>query len=130
MGKARAELLDAIWYGTDPFAGFPEHLYEVDLQGWGQSHPYLSHSIAEIMPRTVVEVGVWKGASVATFAEKLRELQIDAVVVAIDTWLGSSEHWTTKHWFEDLLFEHGRPALQKKLRAASAARLNQRGADA
>jgi hypothetical protein len=48
---------------------------------------------------------------------KLRELQLDGAIIAVDTWLGSSEHWTTQQWFDSLAFETGRPALQKKFMA-------------
>src|SRR5215831_9546645 len=117
MTSIRDELSGTIWHGLDPFAGFPQHLYEVDLQGWGEDHPYLTQSVTEIRPRVIVEVGVWKGASVATMAARLKELRVDGVVLAIDTWLGSSEHWTTRHWFDNLAIEHGRPALQKMFMA-------------
>jgi predicted O-methyltransferase YrrM len=118
----RQRLIDAIWHGLDPFTGFPEHLYEMDLQGWGERHPYLTDSVSEIRPRVIVEVGVWKGASVAAMAGKLRELQTEGVVVAVDTWLGSSEHWIADHWFRQLSNEQGRPALQKKFMANIAAK--------
>lgn len=117
MRASRAELVATLWNGLDPFDGFPPHLYEVDLQGWGSNHRYLTQAVAEIRPTIIVEVGVWKGASTATMAKKLKELQIEGVVVAIDTWLGSSEHWTTPQWFSSLSIEHGRPALQKKFMA-------------
>jgi predicted O-methyltransferase YrrM len=117
MRTGRADLIDTIWHGLDPFADFPGHLYEVDLQGWGENHPYLAHSVAEIRPRIIVEVGVWKGASVATMAATLKEHEVDGLVVAVDTWLGSHEHWTNRQWFDNLSFEHGRPALQKKFMA-------------
>lgn len=114
MRGLRRELIDALWRGFDPFAGFPEHLYEVDLQGWGESHPYLTDAVVELHPRILVEVGVWKGASVIKMASKLKELGIDGVIIAVDTWLGSYEHWLKPDWFADLACENGRPALQKK----------------
>ena len=115
--QARKALISALWHGIEPFSGFPEHLYETDLQGWASDHHYLADTVAELAPRITVEVGVWKGASVATMANKLKKLQIDGVVIAVDTWLGSFEHWTAQKWFESLSFEHGRPAIQKKFMA-------------
>jgi hypothetical protein len=112
MGQARDKVLQSLWRGQDPFAGFPRHLYEVDLQGWGDQHRWLTETIAELRPLCVLEMGVWKGASVVRMAATLRDLRLDAVVIAVDTWLGSSEHWL--HDFDQLGIEGGRPGLQKK----------------
>jgi predicted O-methyltransferase YrrM len=59
----------------------------------------------------VVEIGVWKGGSVITMAKALSELGLDGVVIAIDTWLGSSDHWLSAEWFTELGFESGYPKL-------------------
>ncbi|MEJ0019501.1 MAG: class I SAM-dependent methyltransferase [Acetobacteraceae bacterium] len=112
MGQTRDRLLRDLWGGRDPFAGFPRNLYEVDLQGWGFQHPWLTETVAALRPQHVLEVGVWKGASVVRMAGALRDLGIDGAVIAVDTWLGSAEHWL--HGLEELGMENGRPALQKK----------------
>jgi hypothetical protein len=122
MTPMRTALVAALWHGHDPHSGFPEHLYEIDLQGWGEDHPFLAASVLELRPQVIVEIGVWKGASVATMATKLKELDVDGAVIAVDTWLGSAEHWTSQQWFDNLALEHGRPALQKKFMANMVAR--------
>jgi hypothetical protein len=112
---ARDNIIKIVWRGNDPFAGFPEGLYEYDSQGWHSDHPYLTTSIERLEHSLIiVEVGVWKGGSVITMADKLRTLGRDGVVIAVDTWLGSWDHWINDHWFRDLSFSHGRPMIQSK----------------
>jgi hypothetical protein len=38
---------------------------------------------------------------------------LDSAVIAIDTWLGSFEHWINDHWFGDLGFEFGYPTIYR-----------------
>ncbi len=68
-------------------------------------------------PTIVVEVGVWKGASVVTMAKEVERQKLDAVVIAIDTWLGSSEHYLWEKFILDLDFEFGYPRLYHKFAA-------------
>jgi predicted O-methyltransferase YrrM len=65
----------------------------------------------------VVEVGVWKGASVVTMAKEIQRLTLDTAVIAIDTWLGSSEHYLWEKFIPDLDFEFGYPRLYHKFAA-------------
>lgn len=76
-------------------------------------------------PRVVVEVGSWEGASTISWAEN------SEVVICIDTWLGSVEHYENgmvyrdnknifnvsfegTEWSRDRLFlEDGRPSVYK-----------------
>lgn len=114
MTAARDEILNKIWRGDDPFEGFPADKYKVDLQGWRSSHKYLGQAIDEVDARIVIEIGVWKGGSVATLAQHLKARGGDGVVIAIDTWLGSSEHWLRDQWFDHLGAEFGRPTMQRQ----------------
>jgi predicted O-methyltransferase YrrM len=111
MTNARSEIVNLLWYGRDPLAGFPRAEYAVDHQGWNSHHSYLARAIDEVRPRVVVEVGVWKGGSVLTLANRIKELDLDAVVIAIDTWLGSSEHWTDPALHLSLNHKNGFPQL-------------------
>ena len=117
QGGVRAELIRRIWRGVDPFASFPRDLFAIDMQGWNSIHPYLVEEIEANRPSIIVEIGVWKGGSTITMARKLKELQLDAVVIAVDTWLGSWEHWVQDNWFGWLCTEHGRPQLYSKFMA-------------
>jgi len=117
MGQIRQRFLDLLWHGQDPFAALPRNLYHVDAQGWNENHPYLPQIIAAHRPAAVVEVGVWKGASSIVMAREMRRLGIDGVVLCVDTWLGSVEHWRNPAWFESLNLIHGYPHLQRTFMA-------------
>ena len=65
----------------------------MDLQGWGADRPIFELLLAEVRPSVVIEVGVWKGASLLRMHGLARELGLRTQFVAVDTWLGSSEHW-------------------------------------
>ena len=114
--SVRRDLLDTLFFGRDPFAGFPFQDTPRDLQGWHSGHPYLSRAIEQVRPRVVVEVGVWKGASVVTMARAMQRLKLDGVIIAIDTWLGSAEHYKEK-FIADMDFEFGHPRLYRKFLA-------------
>ncbi len=112
--RVRNLVVDRIWRGNDPFIGFPGELYAPDTQGWNSVHPYLLSTLDDIRPSIVVEIGVWKGGSVLTMASRLKELGLDAVVIAIDTWLGSWEHWHKNELFKLLDVMNGHPAIFQK----------------
>ena len=96
-----------------PFRGFPASLYQRDRQGWNSNHELLSRTVREARPRLVVEVGVWKGASTIRLAETMREMGHDGAVLAVDTWLGSFEHWLKPNIFPDLNHVHGYPQIYR-----------------
>lgn len=114
MNPIRQAVIERIWRGADPMHGFPGNLIEFDLQGWNSQHPYLQEGIISVRPTVIVEIGVWKGGSTVYMAEQLKRAGMEAVVVAVDTWLGSSEHWLTPEYFVGLPFLHGYPALYHK----------------
>lgn len=107
----RSDILAKLWYGQDPFTTFPRDLYAGDMQGWNTDHELLIRAVDMVRPATVVEVGVWKGRSVITMGRKMRQLNLEGVIIAIDTWLGSSEHWFDRAYNESLRFEAGYPKL-------------------
>lgn len=111
MTTRRAELLELLWGGKDPFWERSRFRGRVDFQGWASAHPFLTRAIDETGARTVVEVGAWKGGSVITMASHLRDREMDGAVVAVDTWLGAWDHWLQPIWFEHLRFEAGYPTL-------------------
>lgn len=111
MTSARSEMVDRLWHGKDPFQSYPANLFRTDYEGWGSTHAYLTRAIDELRPKHVVEIGVWKGGSVITMTHRMRELGLDGVVIAVDTFLGSSEHWLEREWFDSLPICNGYPAL-------------------
>ena len=115
--STRQKILDKLFFGRDPLKDFPSDRLPTDLQGWHSQHPYLTRAVDEVRPDIVVEVGVWKGASVVTMAREMQRLKLDAVVIAIDTWLGSSEHYLWEKFIPDLDFAFGYPRLYHKFAA-------------
>src|SRR6516225_1977111 len=115
MSNIRSRLVRQIWRGKDPFEGFSADPALVDLQGWaGSHHHWFQELILSMRPQIVVEIGVWKGSSCIHIAEFLKRNGIDGIVIAIDTWLGSAEHWLSEQWFSWLNLKSGRPQLQEQ----------------
>lgn len=111
--QSKSELVDKLYRGIDPFSFFRPDENAIDLQGWGNNHPYLRQSIQRIKPSVVIEIGVWKGGSCFTMADEIRKLSLDAVVLAIDTWRGSAEHWCSDEWFPSLRIAGGVSHIQE-----------------
>ena len=109
----REGLINTIWFGTDPFAGFPAGLYKPDPQGWKSDHPYLIEAVSSLKPKIIVEVGVWKGGSSITLGQAAKSNALDACVISVDTWLGAWDHWINEDWFGSLVVDHGQPMLMK-----------------
>jgi len=92
-----------IWDGFEPGVG------EQIPQGWHGNHPSLKRLASTPGEKVVIDVGVWKGQSTITMANAMKEAQIDGCVIAVDTFLGSREHWSgalslfqRKHGLPDL----------------------------
>src|SRR5271155_4796003 len=107
------EILGNLWRGHNPYYGFPYKTVKPDLQGWASQHRFLMETVATRRPKIVVEVGVWKGASVIELAQSVRANGLDAVVIAVDTWLGAWDHWTNDQWHGELGFEFGFPTIYR-----------------
>lgn len=66
-----------------------------DLQGWNGTSLIFKKLIQEVSPKIVVEVGSWKGQSALTMARCVTDLNLSSKIYCIDTWLGSTEFWTS-----------------------------------
>lgn len=83
------------------FDGLDVECYDVDLQGW--MNPEFRDVFRKALaiknpedPLTIIEVGTWKGLSTTTMATIAKEQNFkDVNIVAVDTWLGAPEFWTT-----------------------------------
>ena len=82
-------------YGQDIWAGYQPGDEPPDLQGWAGNHPSLSYLASAGASKIVVDVGVWKGQSTMNMAQAMKSAGIDGCVIAVDTFLGSPEHWFT-----------------------------------
>jgi hypothetical protein len=80
-------------YGHDVWADFTPNSTSDTVEGWNGNHPSLNRLVETVGPRTVVDVGVWKGQSTITLARAMKRAAIDGCVIAVDTFLGSLEHW-------------------------------------
>lgn len=100
-------------FGKDPYEGFQSTIAVHDLQGWNGLHPVLSRAVKDKKPKIIVDVGVWKGQSTITLAKAQSEAIDDGCVIAVDTFLGSPEHWTLSRpeIHQSLAFRHGRPSF-------------------
>jgi hypothetical protein len=92
MSAICQELMQKL-YGRNIWDGFVSGPAEDDIQGWNGDHPALSRLAGHGSRPIIVDVGVWKGQSTINLAEKLKKNRIDGVVLSVDTFLGSLEHW-------------------------------------
>jgi hypothetical protein len=107
---SQADIIQLI-HGTNVFAGYVPLLAE-DSSGWNSQHTSFDQVIAEIRPNVVIDVGVWKGGSTIYLAELLRRNGIAGTVIAVDTFLGSLEHWNRhSDLFNMVHRRHGMPLL-------------------
>ena len=81
-------------YGRDVWSGhIVSRAAEDAVQGWNGNHPCFRRLLLAAPEKTFIDVGVWKGQSTICMANAVRELELDGCVIAIDTFLGSVEHW-------------------------------------
>jgi hypothetical protein len=97
--------------GNINFEGF-EPLAQ-DLSGWGGNSPIFNRLICELTPKTIIEVGTWKGQSAINMANSIKSLSLNSKIYCVDTWLGSIEFWTHFNHTEDrdLLIKFGYPQI-------------------
>lgn len=100
-GSVHREVMQRI-HGSDVYAGFVP-MFPEDRQGWNSQHPVFDQIIRAIRPGIVVDVGVWKGASTIYLAELMKSTGIAGTVIAVDTFLGSVEHWDRNSGFAALI---------------------------
>lgn len=109
--EIRQILIDKFWRGHEPFAEPTETIGQPDMQGWNSNHPFLAEEISRLKPAVIVEVGVWKGGSSIHMARTLKEQNLPGVLISIDTWLGSWDHWEADQWFPHLNIRNGYPSI-------------------
>ena len=113
MSAKAAELMQAI-HGENIYAGYGS-LLPLDLRGWHSSHETFVDIITQHRPSVVFDVGVWKGGSTIFMADLLKANGKTGAVVAIDTFLGSPEHWDRTTPDGHLVMrKQGRPLLYEQ----------------
>lgn len=110
--KMRDMLVEEL-FGQSPYSGFTPIIDEPNLQGWNGLHPALERHVVREQPAVIVDVGVWHGQSTVTLARSQAKSRADGMVIAVDTFLGSPEHWTRTRpdVHQALNFRHGRPSF-------------------
>ena len=109
-----SEIFSSIGIDKD-YSKFDFTDYQLDLQGWGSRKKVFSRVISAVKPKLIIEVGTWKGASAAHMLELCKELQIDAQIICIDTWLGSNDvMWTNPAFRSSLKLVGGYPTIFKQ----------------
>lgn len=103
------ELLAALHGSRNPFTGFPDAQWRSPDPNWGSGHPWLTETIAEKKPRTIVEIGTFVGGSAIAMAKKIIELNIDSAIICVDTFLGGIDHHLKAP--ELLGWHFGRPTI-------------------
>lgn len=92
----------------DAFEGYAADT-SAELWGWNGNMPVFGELIAETKPALIIEVGTWLGQSCATMAQEIKRQKLDSCVLAIDTFIGSIEHW--REMPNALGLQHGFPTL-------------------
>jgi len=107
-------------YGHDIWQGIAPDTVDEQVQGWNGVHPSLSQLPTGFSEQIIIDIGVWKGQSTITLANNLRDNNIDGVVIAVDTFLGSPEHWDSTHGYFNRL--NGMPDIYRTFLSNVAAR--------
>ena len=107
MPQVQANLMKAL-YGYDIWQNFQPTLTTLVPEGWNGDHPSLRR-LALLGSRIAIDVGVWKGQSTICLALSMKRAGIDGCVIAVDTFLGSLEHWSAGR--ELFVRQHGMPNL-------------------
>lgn len=105
------KLKNDLFFGIDPYSGFNANRHRPDQQGWNSNHAYLARSVIEKLPSLIIEIGAWKGMSTITLASAIKDNRLDAVVLSVDTWLGSWEHYEEPSYYPSLLIKNGYPGM-------------------
>ncbi len=89
-----------VWGDTDPYERLPRLVSPRGTEGWYSDHPVFEELIRDRRPQRLVEVGSLRGASAIHIAQMLRKHGVDGELTAVDTFLGSREHFFDNFRFE------------------------------
>jgi hypothetical protein len=84
-----------------------------DTSGWNGNSEVFVKLITEIKPKTIIEVGSWKGQSAINMGKTTKELELGTTIHCVDTWLGAIEFWSSLKETEErnLLLRNGYPQI-------------------
>ena len=102
-------------FPTSPYQGFEPVFDEAQFKE--DTHPIFRQVFQQLRPKTIIEVGSWKGGSAIHMAKLCKEFGVEGgEIVCVDTWLGSQEMWAdhdpASYWgFSSLNVKHGFPTI-------------------
>ena len=73
--------------------------------------------IEAVRPLLIVEVGTWMGHSAIHMSRSSARFSSHPLIICVDTWLGSYEHYFKDEYLADLALQHGRPTFYAKFLA-------------
>ena len=111
MSRVRHDLVTRIWRGRDPFLDLLPNQLEAGTCVTSQENSFFASAVEATLPGIVVDVGAGEGGSTIALARELRDRRMNAVVVAVDTFLGDVTDWSNDEDFERLEYEAGRSSL-------------------
>ena len=97
----------------DAFAAYTFEKARVDRQGWNSHHAFFDAAIQQVKPSLILELGVWKGMSSIHMADRMAHHGIEGQILAIDTWLGSSNHLAVQGRRDELKPVDGYPSVYR-----------------
>lgn len=102
--------MKAAFFPGGVYAGF-QATRSADETGFLSDADVLGEIVGAVRPKTIIEVGSWKGHSAIAMAKACKGLGLATDIVCVDTWLGSSEHWLRGRYRGELRIVNGRPRL-------------------
>lgn len=110
--SAASKTVSRLLYGPsyDPYEGLV--MISFNGHGWASTGEAFPTVINKVKPKLIVEVGTWMGGSTRYMAMLAKVHNPDVEVVAIDTFLGSVEHWTRESYLMTL--KNGRPNIYEQ----------------
>jgi hypothetical protein len=111
MSESQRQIIRQL-YELDPWADYvPGGPASDHVEGWNGNHPSFGRLVGATDAKVVIDLGVWKGQSSITLARAMKDAGIEGCVVAIDTFLGSAEHWRSD--LSTFTRRHGMPDLDE-----------------
>lgn len=106
--------LGARLFKDDPYAGLNPDAWPSDIHGWGDHGEHFSRLAKDA--KLIIEIGAWKGRGTLTLARECPQ----AVILSVDTFLGSEEMWQSMDdpsRYDALRITNGYPQLQREFLA-------------
>lgn len=87
------KLSDLLFQGINPFKEIDADAIPDDRKGWGSEDPFLHEIIEKVRPKTILEIGTWKGASAIYMARCVKELGLETEIICADPHTASAGLW-------------------------------------